>query len=88
MTRNKARLVAKGHNQKDGMNFDETFVPIAKLEVIRILLAFASHMGSMLFQLDVKYAFLNGFLDEEVYVEQSLGFENSEFSNHVFKLHM
>ena len=56
VVRNKARLVVKGYNQEEGINFDETFAHIAKLEVIRMLLAFASHMGIKLFQMDVKYA--------------------------------
>ena len=85
--RNKARLVAKGYNQEEGIDFDETFAPVARLEAIRLLLAFACHMNFNLFQMDVKSAFLNGFINEEVYVEQPPGFEDHEFSNHVFKLH-
>ena len=73
VVRNKARLVAKGYNQEEGIDFDETFAPIAHLEAIRILLAFASYMGIKLFQMDVKCAFLNGVLQEEVYVEQPTG---------------
>jgi len=86
VVRNKARLVAKVYNQEEGIDFDKTFVPVARLEAIRILLAFASHMGIKLFQMDVKCAFLNGFLQEEVYVEQLPGFENPDFPTHVFKL--
>ena len=85
VVRNKARLVAKGYNQEEGIDFDETFAPFARLEAIRILLAFASYIGIKLFQMDVKCAFLNGFLQEEVYVEQP-GFENPDFPDHVFKL--
>ena len=86
VTRNKARLVAKGYNQEEGIDYDETFTPVARLEAIRILLAFASFMDFKLFQMDVKSAFLNGFIEEEVYVEQPPGFEYFDFPNHVFKL--
>ena len=84
--RNKARLVAKGYNQEEGIDYDETFSPVARLEAIRILLAYASYMNFNLFQMDVKSAFLNGFIEEEVYVEQPPGFENHDLPNHVFKL--
>jgi len=67
--RNKARLVAKGYNQEEWIDFDETFAPAARLEAIRILFAIASHMNIKLYQMDVKCAFLNGYLQEEVYVE-------------------
>jgi hypothetical protein len=67
--RNKARLVAKGHSQVEGLDFDGTFAPIARLESIRILLAYASHHDFNLFQMNVKSAFLNGPIKEEVYVE-------------------
>ena len=86
VTRNKARLVAKGYNQGEGINYDETFAPVARLEAIRILLAFASYMNFKLFQMDVKSAFLNDFIEEEVYVEQPPGFESFDFPKHVFKL--
>ena len=86
MVRNKAWLVAQWYNQEKGIDFDETFAPVARLEVIRLLLAFACHMNFKLFQIDVKSAFLNGFIQEEVYVEQSPGFENFEKPNHVYKL--
>ena len=75
MVRNKARLVLKGYTQEKGIDFDETFAPVARLEAIRILLAFPSYMGIKLLQMDVKCAFLNGFLQEEVYVKQPPGFE-------------
>ena len=68
IVRNKARLVAKCYKQEEGIDFDETFAPVTRLEVIRILLAFATYMGIKLFQMDVKCAFLNGFL-EEVFFE-------------------
>jgi hypothetical protein len=70
VTRNKARLVAKGYAQVAGLDFEETFAPVARLESIRILLAYAAHHFFRLFQMDVKSAFLNGLIKEEVYVEQ------------------
>ena len=84
--RNKARLVAKGYNQIEGIDFDETFAPVARLEAIRILLSFACYKGFKLKQMDVKSAFLNGDLKEEVFVEQPPGFEDHDFPNHVYKL--
>jgi hypothetical protein len=86
VTRNKARLVAKGYSQVEGLDFDETYAPVAKLESIRILLAYATYHGFKLYQMDVKSAFLNGPIKEEVYVEQRPGFEDSEYPNHVYKL--
>ena len=80
--RNKARLVAKGYNQEEGIDFDETFAPVARLEAIRLLLAYACFMKFKLFQMDVKSIFLNGYISEEVYVEQLPGFENHTFPNH------
>ena len=70
--RNKAELVAQGYTQVEGIDFEETFAPVARLEAIRITLAYASYKNFKLFQMDVKSAFLNGFIDEEVYVEQPL----------------
>jgi hypothetical protein len=84
--RNKARLVAQGFCQKEGIDYEETFAPVARLEAIRILLAFATSKGFMIFQTDVKSAFLNVYTEEDVYVRQPPGFESSKFSNHVFKL--
>jgi hypothetical protein len=84
--RNKARLVAKGYSQVEGLDFGETYAPIARLESIRILLAYATYHGFKLYQMDVKSAFLNGPIKEEVYVEQPPGFEDSEYPNHVYKL--
>jgi hypothetical protein len=84
--RNKARLVAQGYCQKEGIDYEETFAPIARLEAIRILLAFAASKGFKLFQMDAKSAFLNGYIEEEVYVRQPPSFESSKFPNHVFKL--
>jgi hypothetical protein len=86
VTRNKARLVAKGYSQVEGLDFGETYAPIARLESIRILLAYATYHGFKLYQMDVKSTFLNGPIKEEVYVEQPPGFEDSEYPNHVYKL--
>jgi hypothetical protein len=70
VTKNKLRLVAKGYTQVDGLDFGEAYAPIARLEVICILLAFAAHHDFKLYQMDVKSAFLNGPISEEIYVEQ------------------
>jgi hypothetical protein len=86
VTRNKARLVAKGYSQVEGLEFDETYAPLARLESIRILLAYSTYHGFKLYQMDVKSVFLNGPIKEEVYVEQPLGFEDSAYPNHVYKL--
>jgi hypothetical protein len=86
VTRNKARLVAKGYSQVEGLDFDETYVPVARLESIRILLAYATYHSFKLYQMDMKSALLNGPIKEEVYVEQPPGFEDSEYPNHVYKL--
>jgi hypothetical protein len=72
---------------KEGINYEETFAHILRLEAIRILLAFAAPKGFKLYQMDVKSAFLNGYIEEKVYVRQSPDFENPKFPNHVFKLH-
>ena len=84
--RNKARLVAKGYNQQEGIDFDETYAPVARLEAIRLLLAFACYMDFKLFQMDVKSAFLNGHLSENIFVEQPPGFENHSHIDYVYKL--
>ncbi|WVZ90085.1 hypothetical protein U9M48_036416 [Paspalum notatum var. saurae] len=86
VVRNKARLVAQGFCQKEGIDYEETFAPIARLEAIRILLAFAASKGFKLQQMDVKSAFLNGFIEEEVYVRQPPGFESAKFPDRVYKL--
>ncbi|KAK1649516.1 hypothetical protein QYE76_067321, partial [Lolium multiflorum] len=86
VVRNKARLVAQGFSQIEGIDFGETYAPVARLESIRILLAYASHHNFKLQQMDVKSAFLNGPLHEEVYVKQPPGFEDLDFPNHVYKL--
>ena len=85
VTRNKARLVVQGYNQEEGIDYEEPFAPVARIEAIRILIAFAAHMEIKLYQMDVKSAFLNGYLKEEVYVKQPPGFENGDFPNHIFK---
>ena len=86
ITRNKAWLVVQGYNQEDGIDYEETSAPITRIEAIRILIAFPAHMEIKLYEMKVKSAFLNGYLKEEVYVSQPHGFENNEFSNHIFKL--
>jgi hypothetical protein len=78
--------MAKGYSQVEGLDFDETYAPVARLESIRILLAYATYHGFKLYQMDVKSAFLNRPIKEEVYVEQPPSFEDSEFPNHVYKL--
>jgi hypothetical protein len=83
---NKARLMAQCFSQVEGIDFGETFAPVARLESIRILLAYASHYNFKLQQMDVKSALLNGLLNELVYVKQPSGFENPKFPNHVYKL--
>ena len=84
--KNNARLVAKGCSQKLDVDFNETFAPIAKLDTIRTLIALVAKRGWKLHQLDVKSAFLNGALEEEVFVEQPQGFTNEEFPDKVYKL--
>ncbi|GJR17742.1 retrovirus-related pol polyprotein from transposon TNT 1-94 [Tanacetum coccineum] len=86
VSRNKARLVAQGYNQQEGIDYDETYALVARLESIRILLAYACALEFKLFQMDVKSAFLNGFINEEVYVAQPSGFIDFEKPNHVYKL--
>ena len=84
--KHKARLVAKGYAQKSGIDYNETFAPVARLDTIRTLIALAAQKGWKLFQLDVKSAFLNGVLEEEVYVEQPEGFEVKNAGHKVYKL--
>ncbi|GJW39320.1 retrovirus-related pol polyprotein from transposon TNT 1-94, partial [Tanacetum coccineum] len=84
-TKNKARLVAQGYNQEEGIYYDETFAPVVRMEAIRIFLAFATYTNFKVYQMDVKSAFLNGKLKEEVYVKQPPGFESSEFPDYVCK---
>ncbi|CAM8917439.1 unnamed protein product [Rhodiola kirilowii] len=86
ITRNKARLVAQGYTYLEGIDFDETFAPVARLEAIRLLLALACHLKFWLFQMDVKSVFLNGFLNEEVYVAQLKGFEDPHHPASMYRL--
>lgn len=86
VVRNKARLVAQGFRQEEGIDFDESFAPVARLEAIRIFLAYAAFKNFKVYQMYVKSAFLNGLLQEEVYVEQPPGFVNLTHPNYVFKL--
>nr|GEU34357.1 hypothetical protein [Tanacetum cinerariifolium] len=84
--KNKACLVARGYRQEEGIDFKESFAPVARLEAVRIFLAFAAHMNMIVYQTDVKMAFLNGILREEVYVSQPDGFVDSDHPNHVYRL--
>jgi hypothetical protein len=86
VVRNKLRLVAQGYSHKEGIDYDKTFASVAFLEEIMILLAFSVAKGFKLYQMDVKSAFLNGFLEEEVYVKQPPGFESAEFPHKVYRL--
>ena len=79
--------MAKGFAQVEGLDFGETFALMAHLEAIHILLASSSHHKIKLYQMDVKTTFLNGFINELVYVEQPSGFEDSKSPNHVYRLH-
>jgi hypothetical protein len=86
VTRNKARLFVKGYSQVEGLDFDETYAPVARLESIQILLAYATYHRFKLYQMDVKSAFFIGPIKEEVYVEQPPDFEDSEYPSYVYKL--
>ena len=86
LIQNKSRLVAQGYIQVEGVDFDEYFALVARLESIRILMFIACTMNFKLYQMDVKCAFLNGYLSEEVFVEQPKGFEDPHFPNHVLRL--
>jgi hypothetical protein len=85
--RNKARLVAKGYSQVKTLDFDKTFAPVARLELIHMLLANATHHDFKIYQIDIKSAFFNGPIKEEVYVEQPLNFESEEYPSHDYRLH-
>ncbi|GJX62072.1 retrovirus-related pol polyprotein from transposon TNT 1-94 [Tanacetum coccineum] len=87
-TKNKARLVAQGYSQEEGIDYDETFAPVARMEAIRIFLAFATYMNFKVYQMDIKSAFLNGKLKKEVYVKQPPGFESNDiiFGSTSYKL--
>nr|GEV94444.1 putative ribonuclease H-like domain-containing protein [Tanacetum cinerariifolium] len=84
--KNKARLVARGYRQEEGIDFEESFAPVARLEAIRIFLAYVAHKNMIVYKMDVKTAFLNGYLWEEVYVSQLDGFVDQDNPNHVYKL--
>ncbi|GJV64207.1 retrovirus-related pol polyprotein from transposon TNT 1-94 [Tanacetum coccineum] len=84
--KNKARLVARGYHQEEGIDFEESFAPVARLKAIRIFIAFDVHMNMIVYQMDVKTAFLNGTLRGEVYFSQPDVFVDSENPNHVYKL--
>ncbi|GJU04807.1 retrovirus-related pol polyprotein from transposon TNT 1-94 [Tanacetum coccineum] len=86
LTRAMAKQLTRGYNQQECIDYDETFAPVARHEAIRIFLAFATYMNFIVYQIDVKSAFLNGKLKEEVYVKQPLGFESNELPSHVCKL--
>jgi len=86
VVRNKARLMVKGFAQVEGLDFGETFAPMARLEAIHILLAYASNHNIKIFQIDVKSAFLNGYINELVYVEQPPSFEDPRYPKHVYRL--
>nr|GFB51140.1 hypothetical protein [Tanacetum cinerariifolium] len=86
VVRNKARLVAQGHTQEEGIDYDEVFAPVARIEAIRLFLAYASFMGFTVYQMDVKSAFLHGTIDEEVYVMQPPGFQDPTFLAKVYKV--
>nr|GEU66743.1 hypothetical protein [Tanacetum cinerariifolium] len=86
VVRNKARLVTQGYRQEKGIDYDEVFTPVDKIEAIHIFLAFASYMGFIVYQMDVKSAFLYGIIDEEVYVSQPLGFIDTKYPNKVYKV--
>jgi len=84
--RNKSRLVAKGYDQEERIDYDETYAPVARLEAVRLFLAYSYIKGFRLFQMDVKSVFLNGYINEEVFVSQPPEFEDYKFPKHVFKL--
>jgi hypothetical protein len=86
VVKHKARLVAKGYAQRAGVDFDEVFVPVARLNSVRLLLAQAAQEGWMAHHMDVRSAFLNGELKEEVYVCQPPGFEKEKEANRVYKV--
>nr|GEU43925.1 putative ribonuclease H-like domain-containing protein [Tanacetum cinerariifolium] len=86
VVRNKERLVAQGYTQEEGIDYDEIFPYVAGIEAIRLFLAYASFMGFIMYQMDVKSVFLYGTIEEEVYVCQPPGFEDPYFPNKVYKV--
>ena len=87
VVRNKARLVAQGYTQIEGIDFGETYAPVARRESIRVMIAYENYNGILLYQMDVKSAFLNSEIEEEVYVMQPPGFEDPKNPNMVYRLH-
>jgi hypothetical protein len=85
VVRNKTRLVAQSFSLVEGLDFREVFAPVAHLETIRILLAFTASKGFKLYQMDMKSTFLNGVIQEKIYVRQLPGFENPKYPNRVYK---
>nr|GEZ22343.1 copia protein [Tanacetum cinerariifolium] len=86
VVRNKARLIAQGHTQEEGIDYEEVFAPVARIEAIRLFFAYASIMGFMVYQMDVKSTFLYGTIEEEVYAYQPLGFEDPDHPDKVYKV--
>jgi len=86
ITRNNTGLATKDYNQEEGIDYDETYVSVGRLEVVRFPLAFACMSGFKLFQMDVKCAFLNSYINKEVFVSQAPWFEDHKFPDHVYKL--
>jgi hypothetical protein len=86
VVRNKARLVAQGYTQVEGLDFRETYAPVARLEAIRIFLAYGCTHNIKPYQMDVKSTFLNGYINEKVYDEQPFSFEDDKKPNYVYKL--
>jgi hypothetical protein len=84
--RNKAHLIAQGFSQVEDLDFGETFSPVVRVETIRILLAFVASKGLKLYQMNVKIVFLNGVIQEEVFIRQPPGFKNHKYHNRVYKL--
>nr|GEX02104.1 putative ribonuclease H-like domain-containing protein [Tanacetum cinerariifolium] len=86
VVRNKARLIAQGHRHEQGIDYDEVFTSVARIEAIRLFLAFASYVGFLVYQMDVKSAFLYDIIDEEVYVTQPKGFMHPQHPKKVYKV--
>ncbi|GKC42527.1 putative ribonuclease H-like domain-containing protein, partial [Tanacetum coccineum] len=86
MIKNKARLVAQGYTQEEGIDYDEVFAPVARMEAIRLFLAYASFKDFMVYQMDVKSTFLYGKIEEKVYVYQPPSFEDPNFPDRVYKI--
>ena len=87
VSRNKERLICKGYSQEESIDYGENFSPVARLEGVRTLLAYVAHRGFKVYQMNVKSTFLNGIIDEEVYIEQLEGFVDPSKRDMVYKLH-